>query len=82
MELLEEIVRDESDVIHRARLLYTLSRIEPERASEAQLEVYRRFISMMYEYTKDKESTRELLTAIHILIYGLREKGKREEYHG
>jgi len=74
MELLEEIVRDESDTIHRARLLYTLSRMEPERASEVQLEVYRKFISMMYEYTKDKESTRELLTAIHILIYALRGK--------
>ena len=71
MELLEEIIRDDKETIHRARLLYTLSRMEPE---EAQLEAYREFLSMMYEYTKDKESTRELLTAIHILIYGLRGK--------
>lgn len=82
MELLEEIVRDQSDIIHRARLLYTLSRMEPERPSEVQLEAYRKFVSMMYEYTKDKEATRELLTAIHVLIYGLREKGQKEEYHG
>ena len=82
MELLEEIVRDQSDTIHRARLLYTLSRMEPEQTNKVQLEVYRKFISMMYEYTKDKEATRELLTAIHVLIYGLREKGHREEYHG
>lgn len=82
MGLLEEIVRDQSDTIHRARLLYTLSRMEPERPSEVQLEAYRKFVSMMYEYTKDKEATRELLTAIHVLIYGLREKGQREEYHG
>lgn len=82
MELLEEIIGDDLETIHRARLLYTLSRMEPERASEAQLEAYRKFISMMYEHTKDKESTRELLTAVHVLIYGLREKGKREEYHG
>ena len=82
MELLEEIVRDQSDTIHRARLLYTLSRMEPEQTNKVQLEVYRKFISMMYEYTKDKEATRELLTAIHVLIYGLREKGQREEYHG
>lgn len=82
MELLEEIVRDESDAIHRARLLYTLARMEPEQAGETQLKSYKKFISMMYEHTKDKESTRELLTAIHVLIYGLREKGKGEEYHG
>ena len=82
MELLEEIVRDDVETIHRARMLYTLSRMEPERSSEVQLEAYKKFVSMMYEYTKDKESTRELLTAIHVLIYGLREKRKREEYHG
>lgn len=82
MELLEEIIGNDLETIHRARLLYTLSRMEPERASEAQLEAYRKFIFMMYEHTKDKESTKELLTAIHVLIYGLREKGKREEYHG
>ena len=82
MELLEEIIGDDLETIHRARLLYTLSRMEPEQASEAQLEAYKKFISMMYEHTKDKESARELLTAIHIVIYGLREKGKREEYHG
>ena len=82
MGLLEEIVRDQSDTIHRARLLYILSRMEPERPSEVQLEAYRKFVFMMYEYTKDKEETRELLTAIHVLIYGLREKGQREEYHG
>ena len=82
MELLEEIIGNDLETIHRARLLYTLSRMEPEQASEAQLEAYRKFISMIYEHTKDKESTRELLTAIHVLMYGLREKGKREEYHG
>lgn len=82
MELLEEIIGDDLETIHRARLLYTLSRMEPDQASEAQLEAYKKFISMMYEHTKDKESARELLTAIHIVIYGLREKGKREEYHG
>ena len=79
MELLEEIIGDDLETIHRARLLYTLSRMESEQASEAQLEAYKKFISMMYEHTKDKESTRELLTAFHIVIYGLREKGKREE---
>ena len=79
MELLEEIIGNDLETIHRARLLYTLSRMEPEQASEAQLEAYKKFISMMYEHTKDKESTRELLTAIHIVIYSLREKGKREE---
>ena len=74
MELLEEIVKENSDIIHKARLLYTLSRMEPERATEQQKEAYRKFVATMYDWIQSKESARELLTAIHLLIYSLREK--------
>ena len=74
MELLEEIVKENSDTIHKARLLYTLSRMEPERATEEQKDVYRKFVATMYDWIQTKESTREVLTAIHLLIYSLREK--------
>ena len=83
MELLEELVKENSDGIHRARLLYTLARMEPQRASELQKEAYRKFVTKMYEYTQSKEviktSGKELLTALHILIYCLRGKEKMEE---
>ena len=74
MELLEEIVKENSDTIHKARLLYTLSRMEPERATEQQKEAYRKFVATMYDWIQTKESAREVLTAIHLLIYSLREK--------
>lgn len=74
MELLEEIVKENSDRIHKARLLYTLSRMEPEKAMEQQKEAYRKFVATMYDWIQTKESTREVLTAIHLLIYSLREK--------
>ena len=74
MELLEEIVKENSDTIHKARLLYTLSRMEPERATEEQKDAYRKFVATMYDWIQTKESIREVLTAIHLLIYSLREK--------
>ena len=74
MELLEEIVKENSDTIHKARLLYSLSRVEPERATEQQKEAYRKFVATMYDWIQTKETTREALTAIHLLIYSLREK--------
>lgn len=74
MELLEEIVKEKANTIHKARLLYTLSRMEPERATEQQKDAYRKFVSTIYDCIQTKESARELLTAIHLLIYSLREK--------
>ena len=57
--------------------------MEPQRASELQKEAYQKFVTKMYEYTQSKEaiktSGKELLTALHILIYCLRGKEKMEE---
>ena len=74
MELLEEIVKEKANTIHKARLLYTLSRMEPERATEQQKDAYQKFVATMYNWIQTKESARELLSAIHLLIYSLREK--------
>jgi hypothetical protein len=74
MELLEEIVKAKANTIHKARLLYTLSRMEPEKATEQQKEAYQKFVATMYNWIQTKESVRELLSAIHLLIYSLREK--------
>ena len=74
MDLLEGIVKADSDKIYNARLLYTLSRMEPIDGSEKQKELYKEFVQSMYKWIRNKKNAKETLTAFHLLVYSLREK--------
>ena len=74
MDLLEGIVKADSDKIYNARLLYTLSRMEPIDGSEKQKELYKEFVHSMYKWIRNKKNAKETLTAFHLLVYSLREK--------
>lgn len=72
MELLESIGTDQ---IYLARFVYTLARMEPkEKFKKA---AYDKFTSTTYAWVKNKKDREELLTALHLLVYYLREKGER-----
>lgn len=70
---LTELLRDEKP-INIARYVYLLSRMEPQDNSDVETkEAYRCFAKKMYEWSKDLEDRRQLITAIYLYVYLHRE---------
>lgn len=72
-----KLIRSREEKIQFARYVYLLARMEPEKgADESQKEAYRNFSRSMYEWWKSKEDLecRELITAIYLYIYSIRDK--------
>lgn len=70
-----ELLRNRTDKINFARYVYILSRLEPDRSAElAQREAYKVFSQKMYQWIKNDEDCRQLITAIYLYVYLIREK--------
>lgn len=72
-----ELIRRKEEKISFARYVYLLARMEPDStASEEEEKAYRIFSKKMYNWMKNgsEEDRRELITAIHIYMYKIRER--------
>ncbi len=70
-----ELIRKIDEPINKARYVYLLSRMEPERGcSKEQMEAYRTFSRKMYGWTDSVQNRKELTTAIYLYVYLKREK--------
>lgn len=66
----------DADKINYARYVYLLSRMEPSKNSTAEaVSKYRKFSEKMYEWIKNPEDKKQLLTAIYIYAYLVRKRG-------
>ena len=66
----------DADKINYARYVYLLSRMEPSKNSKAEaVSKYRKFSEKMYEWIKNPEDKKQLLTAIYIYAYLVRKRG-------
>lgn len=76
-----ELIRHQEEKINLARYAYFLARLQPsEKADPAVKELYTEFSKKMYQWIGKNEDRRQLLTAIYIYAYTIREK--EEEKHG
>lgn len=62
------------DRINIARLAYALARLQPVSDVASVQENYAQFRNKMYSWATDKTDRKQLLTALNLLIYALREK--------
>ena len=68
------------DQINFARYVYILSRMEPDKdADEILKEKYKIFSSKMYEWMKKKENRPELILAIYIYVYLIRQEDENND---
>ncbi len=73
--VLELLRNRQEERFNRARYVYFLSRMEPERARpQKQKEAYEQFSRKMYKWADDQQDCREVITAIYLYIYLNREK--------
>ena len=64
--------------INLARMAYVLARTAPDRdAEEAEKEMYRKFARNMYQWMKDKEESRQVVTAIYLYAYLVRNEEEK-----
>ncbi len=72
------LLRDDGSRFNRARFVYYLSRMEPDRRddniSPAEKEAYAAFSEKMYRWSTDAEERRQTVTAIYLYVYMQREK--------
>ena len=74
LELLRSYEKPDKDRINVARLVYLLSRMEPrDKGGELYLQ-YRSFADGIYKWHADPEERRELIYAIYLCVYCLREQ--------
>ena len=67
---LTELLRDDTQPINTARYVYLLSRMEPKEDSDVEVRTaYRQFAKKMYEWSRNPQDRRQLITAIYIYVY-------------
>lgn len=59
--------------INIARFAYTLGRLQPENGNVAQQACYNKFSEQMYKWFVNREDRKQLITALNLLIYYLRD---------
>lgn len=64
-----------SEKINLARLAYTIARLEPNGGTEEMARHYAAIRKQIYIWSKDKQDRQELVTALELVVYGLRDKG-------
>lgn len=75
-----ELIRNSGERINRARFIYLLSRMEPSKdASDEIKHEYKIFADRMYHWYEDFEDRRQMVTAIYLYVYTVREKAKQTE---
>ncbi len=71
----EQYGNTEDKKLNRARLVYLLSRLEPEQENDQkQWEVYRRFSQNLYHWIGDSKECQQVITAMYLYVYLTREK--------
>jgi len=74
-----EYLRNIDDKINIARYAYLLSRIEPEDKTDNSINIkYNIFFKNMYKWMCSKDDRQQLITAIYLYIYEIRETNKEE----
>ncbi|MBC3537943.1 hypothetical protein H8J70_11905 [Megasphaera hominis] len=78
--LVEELDRS-GDKINLARFLYTLARMQPQKQKDEakykrQMKIYSDVLEQLYYWVKAGKDRKELLTALHLAIYYLRDNQK------
>ena len=64
--------------VQLARFAYVLARLEPREAEGVEKKkAYRTIRDTLYRWYRSEKDRRELLTAVQLVIYGLREKGEK-----
>lgn len=72
-----ELLRGEHSV-QLARFAYVLARMDPgAKADELRKKTYQEVRQTLYHWYKQPKDRQELLTAVELIIYGLREKGEQ-----
>lgn len=71
LELLRENRKGES--MNLARFAYTLARMQPRSENEKLMSVFQDFEKKMFNWCKNKDDAGELITAITLLVYYLRQ---------
>lgn len=70
-----DLLRSDDGKIYFARYVYLLSRLEPQKdADSKQKEAYRDFSEYMYRWWNNEEDKKQLIVAIYIYIYLIRDK--------
>lgn len=84
LELLEKYRGADGDQINQVRYVYLLSRMEPDRTNGKQERVaYQKFSEKMYTWMQNPEDRQQLIMAIYLYVYQVREReetdGRKEE---
>ncbi|NDO45316.1 type III-A CRISPR-associated protein Cas10/Csm1 [Clostridium sp. MD294] len=70
-----ELMKNREEKINLARFAYVLSRLQPNEEEDKQAsENYNQFAKKMYHWIRDEEQCRQVITAIYIYIYSIRER--------
>ena len=82
MNLIRSQFEEKENEKHRidiARFAYTIARIKYDKQNERQEKNYLDLKKQLFEWIKNEEDAKQLLTAINILIYEYRDRKKDEE---
>ena len=73
-----DLLRNSSEKINVARLIYLLSRLEPEQKNStlAQQKIYKEFSEKIYNWSRDGEQRKYLICALMIYVYLTRNEEK------
>ena len=70
-----ELIRHREDKINMARLAYMLARLE----SKEKKEEYQIFSRKVYQWSCNKEDSKQLITAIYIYVYLHRKEDEKHD---
>ena len=77
-----ELLKNRTEKINIARIIYFLSRMEPDvKATEEEKKQYKIFSKKIYEWVQSEESSRQLELAIYLYAYLIREREESDDYH-
>lgn len=65
---------DEKGHINVARFAYVLARMEPQKQDTRRLPCYQQIRVQLYDWYQSDKDRQELITAIELLIYHMRDK--------
>ena len=73
-----DLLRNSDEKINVARLIYLLSRLEPEQKNStlAQQKIYKEFSEKIYNWSRDGEQRKYLICALMIYVYLTRNEEK------
>ena len=69
------LLNESRDNINLARFAYMLGRMEPPKDSSA-YDSYAKVREKLYGWYQDKAARKQLMTALELIIYRIREKGE------